>query len=235
MDRLTDPVTLAAWNNAQWCDAVSRAHGAACRFEPGFWINGGDAPPFYPNLVTTDPDATAAQLTAIELLAEQPARGIGIKDSFFALDLSEFGLEPIFDADWLFLPPAATLPASGVDVRAVAGADELALWEKAWGGTDGGTHVFPPALLGDERIRFLAARREGRIIAGAAVNHSDGAIGISNVFHGGDGDALAALVAAARRRASDLPIVGYESGDDRGPFHTLGFTSIGKLRVWIRP
>ena len=232
---MTDPVTLAAWNNAEWCDAVSRAHGAVCRFEAGFWINGGDAPPFYPNLVTTDPDATAAQLTAIELLAEQPGRGIGIKDSFFTLDLSEFGLEPIFEAEWLFLPPAAPLPASGVDVAPVAGPDELAGWEEAWGDVEGGARVFPPALLGDERIRFLAARREGRIVAGAAVNHSDGAIGISNVFHGGDGDALAALVAAARRGAPDLPVVGYESGEDRAPFHALGFAGIGKLRVWIRP
>lgn len=232
---MTDPVTLAAWNNAQWCDAVSRAHGAVCRFEAGFWINGGDAPPFYPNLVTTDPDATAAQLTAIELLAEQPGRGIGIKDSFFTLDLSEFGLEPIFEAEWLFLPPVATLPASEIDVEPVAGADELALWETAWGGADGSARVFPPALLADERIRFLAARREGRIVAGAAVNHSDGAIGISNVFHGGDGEALASLVEAARRGAPELPVVGYESGEDRAHFNALGFAGIGKLRVWIRP
>lgn len=232
---MTDPVMLAAWNNAQWCDAVSRAHGAVCRFEAGFWINGGDAPPFYPNLVTTDPAAVAAQLMAIELLVEQPARGIGIKDSFFALDLSAFGLEPVFDAEWLFLPPAATLPASGVDVAPVTRADGLARWEEAWGGAEGSTPVFPPALLGDERIRFLAARREGRIVAGAAVNHSEGAIGISNVFHGGDGEALAALVEAARRNAPDMPVVGYESGEDRAPFHALGFTSIGKLRVWIRP
>jgi len=232
---MTDPVTLVAWNNAEWCDAVSRAHGAACRFEPGFWINGGDAPPFYPNLVTTDPDATTAQLMAIELLAEQPSRGIGIKDSFFKLDLSEVELEPIFEAEWLWLSPEATLPSSAVDVAPVAGADELALWEEAWGGTNGGARMFPPALLGDARIRFLAARRQGRIVAGAAVNRSEGAIGISNVFHGGDQIALAALVSAARSHAPDLPIVGYESGDDRAPFHALGFESIGKLRVWIRP
>ena len=231
---MSDPVTLAAWNNAQWCDAVSRAHGAVSRFEAGFWINGGDAPPFSPNLVTTDPDATAAQLTAIELLA-QPGRGIGIKDSFFTLDLSEFGLEPIFEADWLFLPPAVALPASGVDVAAVADVAELARWETAWGGADGSARVFPPVLLADERIRFLAARREGRIVAGAAVNHSDGAIGISNVFHGGDEAALAALVATARRGAPELPVVGYESGEDRAPFRALGFAGIGKLRVWIRP
>ncbi|HWJ74070.1 MAG TPA: hypothetical protein VNX29_12960 [Kaistia sp.] len=231
---MTDPIALAAWNNAEWCDAVSRAHRAACRFEAGFWINAGDAPPFYPNLVTTDPHATAPQLKAIELLTEQPGRGTGIKDSFFRLDLSEIGLKPLFEADWLWLPSAAVLPASNVEVTAVAGADELALWEQAWGGTDGGDRVFPPKLLGNERIRFLAARREGRIVAGAAVNHSNGAVGISNVFHGGDAAALAALVSTARGRSPDLPVVGYESGEDRAPFHAVGFASIGKLRVWTR-
>lgn len=234
---MSDPVVLAAWNNAAWCDAVSRAHGAACRFEPGFWINGGDAPPFYPNLVTTDPDATDQQLTAIELLAEQPGRGIGIKDSFSRLDLSDIGLEPIFDADWLWLPPTAALAAGVADfgVTVVEAADELALWERAWGGMENGDRVFPPSLLDDERISFFAVTREGRIVAGAALNLSNGAIGISNVFLGGDEAALAALVEVARRRAPGLPVVGYESGDDRTPFHALGFESIGTLRVWIRP
>lgn len=111
------------------------------------------------------------------------------------------------------------------DEWSVAIASDLPEWERAWGEPLG---LFVPALLED--AQFLAARRGGRITAGAILNRTDDVVGISNVF----GDDWAGAVATAVRLYPDLPLVGYEAGDGLAAARREGFEVIGPLRVWMR-
>jgi len=46
---LDDRSVRAARNNAEWCDAVCRAHGNPGEFHDGIWLNRKPVPRFYPN------------------------------------------------------------------------------------------------------------------------------------------------------------------------------------------
>ena len=73
-------------------------------------------------------------------------------------------------------------------------------------------------------------------MAGAILNRSGAAAGVSNLFTtlGDLGDAWPGCLAAAATAFPRLPIVGYESGDALVAAHENGFTSIGRLRIWIK-
>ena len=105
-----DPSLHAAViNNARWCDAVCRSHGYPGEFSGRLWISAGHALPFYPNAITLAPDVTAAEATA----SQDPSRPFSIKDSFARLDLVPHGLTPLFDAEWIALPPPPVGDDSG--------------------------------------------------------------------------------------------------------------------------
>ena len=232
----TDPrAVVAAINNAEWCDAVSRAHGAPCHFEDGFWINPGAAPPFYPNLVTLDPAGAALQQRAIATLRDDRKDGFGVKDSFCTLDLGASGMAPVFTANWLWLDAETPLATTEVmDIAVVEDPAMLAAWETAWRGGEPGADLFPAGLLADPRLAFLALRRGGRIVAGVALNRSENALGFSNLFREDDDlTALAALLTAARRHAPGLPLVGYEHGASLAACLAAGLENIGSLIVWV--
>ncbi len=231
-------VRLAARNNAEWCDAVSRAHGATPHFGAGFWLNPGDAPPYYPNLVTLTAEDVGSQRQAIaELVARRPG-GLGVKDSFATLDLASLGLTTAFEAEWLWLAAGEpTPPPAGLAIDWATTADELAAWERAWAGVPVERPVFPPSLLTDPRLAFLTIAEGGVPIGGAAFNRYATVLGISNVFMSPEADPasqLAAMIAAARQRHPGLPLAGYEHGESLPRFLDAGFSSVGTLRVWIR-
>ncbi|SHF27259.1 hypothetical protein SAMN02745157_2068 [Kaistia soli DSM 19436] len=230
---------LAARNNAEWCDAVSRAHGATTRFGAGFWVNPGDAPPYYPNLVTLTAEDVGPQREEIAALIARRPGALGIKDSFATLNLSSVGLTTAFEAEWLWLAadtPAAISPGDFA-IGWTATASDLADWERAWAGAPVERPVFPPAILADPRLAFLAVIRDGVTIGGAALNRYATVLGISNVFMSPEADpasVLASLIAAARHRHPNLPLVGYEHGESLALFRAAGFQSVGPLRVWVR-
>ena len=240
---MTEPARLAARDNAEWCDAVSRAHGATCRYEAGYWINPGPAPPFYPNLVTLGPDGGAVQREAVSRLKKSGLASFGVKDSFAALELADLGLDIAFEADWLWLEAGRALPAAdrGYSVTTIANAVGLADWERAWGDGAEPQGIFPPALLADPRISFLALVIDGSVSAGAALNRSAQTVGLSNVFFAADADKagmdppalLTALLSAVRAENPGLAISGYEHGDSLALFLDAGFSTVGSLRVWI--
>lgn len=109
-------------NNAHWCDALARAHGAATELRAACWINHGAAPPYTPQLITlAGPDAAAEQLAAIERLRLQ-ARGqaLHVKDSYACLELAALGFELLFDATWISAPELLRRP----DLHFLAGRRE---------------------------------------------------------------------------------------------------------------
>lgn len=229
----------AARNNAIWCDAMARLHGAAGEFTAAAWINRQPAPRFHPNLVTLDgPREERAHLDALRTLVQSPpGLGWAVKDSFAALRLDRLGFDPLFEARWIYRP-ARAFGARGRGVERVAGAAMLAEWERAWRGdaTDVGERIFPSDLLRAPDLAVIAVRRDGVIAAGCTVTRSDSVLGISNLFAAADDDGAlrAACLDAAARCAPAAPLVGYEHGDDLARMKALGFAEIGALRIWIR-
>ena len=118
-------------------------------------------------------DLAAAQIDDMVARAGSGA----VKDSYADLDLVTRGFEILFRAQWIRREPSAGA-ALGPDWRVVASAGEL----EEWWAAHGSTGVFTAGLLRHEAVRFLAAQRGGRIVAGAIAHHSARVVGISNAF-----------------------------------------------------
>ncbi len=235
----------AAFNNAAWCDALCRAHGASGEFQACAWLNRRPAPRFYPNLVTLTPRRPAAQLALIEeLAAARLPPGWAVKDSFGELELAALGFRLLFTASWLWRAPARAAPLPmrpGLAWRWLQGGAELAQWEAAWGASPlnaapvQAARLFPPALLADPQTAFLAAYQDGALTAGAIASLGGGAAGLSNLFAPPAQRAFfwAGLAALASERFPGRPLVGYEQGADLALAQAAGFAMIQDLRVWV--
>ncbi|WP_330299456.1 hypothetical protein [Streptomyces sp. NBC_00503] len=226
---------LAALNNAEWCDAVCRAHGLESSLGEGVWISPRRTPPYYPDAVTL---STETSEETVLTWIDTDAPGSSVKDSFAVLDLAPDGFEVLFDAQWIHRPAAAPAPAPSplLDWTRVDSAAELEAWEAAWDGEES-TGLFRPALL-TSGIAFLAGRDpDGRIRAGAVANRTGEVVGLSNVFTADgtpDDAAWSGSLASIAGLWPGLAVVGYESGDDLGTAVRHGFRPVGPLRVWLR-
>ncbi|MGZ4400060.1 MAG: hypothetical protein ACXVYM_04235 [Gaiellaceae bacterium] len=223
--------SMAARNNAEWCDAFCRTHGVVGRFRPDFWFSAARAPVYYPDAVTLLPDAAAAAVVS----SIDTSEGCSVKDSFACLDLGSRGFRPLFRAEWLLRKPTEYLEPP-LAWSAVTSAADLAEWETAWAQPDASSGFFRPALLEDEAVAVLAGRDGERIVAGATANCSASAIGLGNVFDL-TGDLPSAFGAAAGAAAAiwgEMPTVGYEHGEPLDAALEAGFESIGDLIVWIK-
>ncbi len=233
---------VAARNNAEWCDAVCRVRGIAGAFTQHLWVCARPTPPYYPNIITLQPssDELLRELaTAIERVRANVGDDLSIKDSFADIDLAAGGLRVLFDAHWIGRPTSLAGPeasTSGIEWSRVRTESELDEWKRAWDAEILATDpVFDPALLGDERIAFIAGRRGGAVVAGAIVNRMAGVAGLSNVFAAAtDPDGCrAACIREAMQFAPRVPLVGYETGGELASATALGFEPISPLRVWV--
>jgi hypothetical protein len=223
---IDDRARTAARNNAEWCEAMCRAHGLPGDFGPRAWTNPRRTPLLYPDAVTLSEDDTAGG-------------GCSVKDSFASLDLSGAGFDVLFEARWLHRPAGTPAPAPppGVAWAPLTTPAELAEWATAWDADEGPSALFRPELLADPSVTFLAGRSasDGRVVAGAVVNVGGGAAGLSNVFTtSGDTDAAwAGCVSSLSRLWPGLPAVGYEQGADLTSAVRHGYEEVGALRVWL--
>lgn len=223
--------TVAAVNNAEWCDCVCRAQGVETRFDEDAWTGRRRTPPFYPDAVTLVPTPVISGLLA----RIDTAAGCSIKDSFASLDLRPYGFGVLFDAHWIARPPAAPPPPDdGPRWERIRDSDELASWEEAWRGDDGPTGIFGTALLAFPSVTIVGARQDGRVVAGAVLSGNGTVVGITNFFS----DRLLDPVSwsGCLRLASSLfpaaTVVGYESGAALTAARRHGFIPVGALRVW---
>lgn len=233
---MNDLVRLAALNNAEWCHAVCRARGRPGEFSPALWLTRQPAPPFYPNAVTLTAEDGATQLEAVAALTEQLPGPFAVKDSFAMLDLSPLGFKPLFSASWIFHDGRAPLPAgnAGLAWKIVSTAQSFTAWQEGWAGDSTAPSPFAMPLLANPRITLIGGWRGDQVIAGAALNRSSGSVGWSNVFGPSD-DGYACRAEAlgfALQIARDMPLVGYEHGDDLAQSLDLGFTPCGPLTIW---
>lgn len=247
MDRSSQaPATLAAQNNAVWCDTMCRAHGAPGEFHDGIWLNRSATPPYYPNAVTlTGEQQAAEQLRRVREIDAALTGEYAVKDSFCALDLAPLGFRCLFEASWIFhsAPLASTAQDSDI-VRwtRLRTEQELLAWEVAWHGLpgsalpEGQSPLFPASLLADLEVAMLAVYHQDKIVSGAIANRSSGAVGLSNIFtpERDDHAYWAAFIDAALSIYPGLPLVGYEQGGDLALAQSVGFQAVGPLRVWIK-
>ena len=226
-------VTLAARNNAEWCDLVCRMHGVVGSGDDLAWWCHVRTPVGYPDAVTLSP-----AIEARDLLARIDATGgCSVKDSFGALDLDAYGFRVLLDAHWI-VHAATSAPASGpspdwIVVRDVVGFE---LWHDAWVAHGGSPGVLGPALLEHEDVQLLFREVHGRVVAGAVLSTGSAAVGLSNVFTD-NLDATgswAGCLALVNALLPGIPVVGYETGAPLIAALANGFESPGALRVWLR-
>lgn len=221
-----------ARNNAQWCAAVGRSLGIPSTTDAGMWVAHAPMPPGYPEAVSLEP-----RLAAEDVISRLPHGASSVKDSFADLDLSPFGFEMLFDARWIARGPLEPLGAtedpeadgSGIRFDRVDTPAALGEWARAHGNRE----AFASPLLDDPAVLIVGARREGELVAGAALNDSEDAVGLSNVF-GPVGACYRAAVVLAAERHPGRPIVGWEPRDQLAAARGAGFAVVGTLRVWAR-
>ncbi|AVZ72896.1 hypothetical protein SLUN_12565 [Streptomyces lunaelactis] len=230
-------VRTAARNNAEWCEAMCRAHGLPGAFGDRAWTSEWRTPPLYPDAVTL-----AADATAWEVLADIDTRapGCSVKDSFASMDLARDGFEVLFEAEWLHRPAglAAPVPPPGIEWARLRTPGELAAWEAVWGGGQGLSGLFRAELLALNTTSVLAGYDTGgRVVAGAVASRSrsGAAVGISNLFASDDDldGAWAGCLAAVAHWWPGEPVVGYEHGEDLAAAMRQGCVPVGPLRVWL--
>jgi len=244
---MMDPrVEKAARNNAKWCDDVCRAHGTSGEFHDTLWLNHHTVPRFYPNVVTLTQGGMTAQLETIQALVATGLPGNwGVKDSFNTLDLTALGFQLAFEATWLWRSRSQPLPkhtAPGLRWIYIQSEPELAKWEAAWNGdlannsSTSKPRLFPPSLLANPGIVFIAAYYDESLVAGAIANHTDDVVGLSNVFSTPDNAQTfwTGCITMTQERFPDLPMVGYERGPQLALAQEIGFEMLQPLKVWTR-
>lgn len=239
--------TLAAHNNAMWCDAVCRAHGRPGEFHEALWLTRLGTPRFYPDVVTTaGVEAEPAQLEAIaDLIGSNRRREWFVKDSFHCLRLESLGFEPLFDAEWIAMcaarSDAARYHQPGDRSTVVSDEAELSAWERAWAGEVAKAaarplpRVFMPRLLVDDGIVFVSIQGEDVDAGGGILNRGADVVGLSNLFGSQRDRVWRGLIAMADEIFPGLPLVSYEHGHDLAAAKLAGFETLGPLRIWRLP
>jgi hypothetical protein len=228
MDRWQE---LGADNNARWCDLVVRSHGGQSVFADDAWTSPTRTPPLFPDAVTLIPSPRAPDL--LSRIDTRP--GCTIKDSFACLDLSAHGFRVLFDAQWIVSPAS---PGTAWDVPSdwtqITDLDGLSLWEEAWCHDNEPKGLFLPELFSEGTV-VLGRFKNDKVVAGGIVSRSAHVAGLSNVFTriGQATDTWSALARGARTCFPNLPLMGYERGEELIHAQRAGFDSAGSLRVWI--
>ena len=226
---------LGAANNADFYEAVFRAHGLSYQREAALLLTWESPPPYYSNLTTLDPNATRRQYRAIAGL-KAGHRPFSLKDGFCRLDLSAHGFSVLFEASWVWAAPDAFDRGFPPRWERIETPGMLAEWEAAWSrlGSPSPRRVFPEALLADPEFIFFGRRTGSDLDAGCIVNRSAACTGLSNVFAARLNDTL--FRDAARLAAQVVPgrpVVGYDRGAALDAMTRCGFEPVGQLRIWV--
>lgn len=79
---MRDEAAISALNNAEWCDAVCRAHGVPGSFAADIWTQPLRGPAYYSNAITLSHGGLATQRAAIDALAPALRHDYSVKDAF---------------------------------------------------------------------------------------------------------------------------------------------------------
>lgn len=223
-----------AKNNADWYEALFSAHGLRYRRLSFAFIAEDVPPPYYSKLTVLSPNENEKILPELASLAREFDGVLDVKDSFCQLDLDQNAFETLFDASWVWRGPCqACLPAGW---KKLSNPNDLLMWEESWkwNGSPTDQSVFPESLLTREDVNFFGLKASDRFVAGCIANRSTDCIGLSNVFAETPSETFHAQAAdAAASINNELPVVGYESGDELVLAHQAKFDTVGQLRVLV--
>ena len=143
--------TLAALNNAEWCDTVCRSHGLRTVID-GRGVDVHDEG----TALLSGRGPLVRHPSVQQLLARiDTSAGCSIKDSFETLDLSAYGFSVLFDAQWIVRPATEVTPTStGLAWEVIREPEALTRWESVWRGDDGPEGLFRPKLLTNDAVAF---------------------------------------------------------------------------------
>jgi hypothetical protein len=242
-DAKTARLAAAVENNVDWCDRVCRVNGLAPQRTATAWTNAVRTPQLYPDAISLSVDTTADEiLKAIDL-----SEGCSVKDSFATLDLYTYGFTILFEGIWVDLSAAkfgnwdvdTLLAQGGVKSEpvwdAVATPSDFEVWAAAWRQSND-SDALRPNLLNDPTLDFIWARSSNQVLAGAIVNRSENAIGLSNYFSLSLNDVQIwrSCVTHVRANAPGLAVVGYVTESSLYLVREANFTALGPLRIWIK-
>jgi hypothetical protein len=236
MNGTQNEARIAANNNADLCAAIMTANGKRFERDQLSFLCLDDPLPYYPKLISLDPNATAELQARILNTHDARQRVDSVKDSFSRMNADVLGLTVLFEASWIWCEAVRQgMPSDWVRINNAA---DLSDWHKAWSGDDSPADqvIFPPACLNDLSLAFLARRKGTTVEAGCVANLSANAVGLSNIFSVRLSqqqlfeEALSAVSAFGKGR----PVVGYEQGDSLATALSIGFRDVGPLRVLLR-
>ena len=214
-------------DNVELCAAVCRAHGIATRQADGVWRTLSPAPAYYPDAITAESNPSSEYVASV--LDE--IGGVSVKDSFATLNLTAYGFDLLFRAEWIWLEPGAGNASSNLEWLTITDPADFAAWRTAHGSAES----ILPALMAELGITVLRGGAQGTSV-GALISAMAGVVGVSNVFATGvaTAEAWRELVAHIQAQWPEMPIVGYEQVPDLAAAIDAGFEPIGPLQVWLR-
>ena len=223
-----------AWNNADLYEAVFAANGLKYHRSAHAFLAQDVPPPYYSALTVLSYEHDAEILSELPHLVGRMGGALGVKDSFCQLDLGRYGFETGFEASWIWRSARQVSLPSGWEI--VRHASDLEIWEEGWkrNGSPTDRRMFPEAFLAMQGIFCLGQKSEGRFVSGCIANRSDECIGLSNVFAETPSQGVFSQAAdSAAFVGGNVPVVGYESGDQLKYATQAGFDTVGPLRILV--
>ena len=228
----------AARNHADWCELIARSARIPTTRTGDLWAADVPMPQGHSDVVLLRPGASP------DWGAIRGAKnGLTVIDSFADQELSEYGFEKVFEAEWIALDEAGD--GAAADRRAepveASRAEPVEAWQRVgrdrfpdWLAEHGSINELEPSILDVAEVAVVEAVVDGRFVAGAIVHASEGVIGLHSVFLG-DGsrvEAWRSLAGLAHTRFGHATLVGFETSDSVAAPLAAGFRAVGPMRVW---
>ena len=217
---MSDRVHSAIQNNMDWYQAQCHAHNIENVRTTSAWYSILPMPPLHSNLILTH----AQDLPLIEEVGAHLSSEWSIKDASGRLDLSPFGFDVLFNANWFAREPADCDAPAGIS--RVASDETFDQWVTAWGED---TEVFRDNFWHQADVEFY---HDEHWQGGIAANVSHDAIGITNPW--GTKASINDCIQNIAHTHPTLPIVGYDHMPDIEAMTQLGFRSTAPLAIWIK-
>ena len=220
---------LAVCNNADWYAMMFDIHGLRYLRSEIAFVATDPPPPYHSWITLITPTAQTQQLQLIKQNMHHSR--FEFKDSFDGLNFVDESLSELFSASWIYANDIQAADTSNwIQITSV---NDLLLWEEAWkgGGSPSSQRQFPEAILKRSDVIIWGRKDSNRFDAGVIANTSVGCVGLSNCF---GRNAYPAAATLCSELAQEVPVVGYERGDDLAIALSIGFEATGLLRVWTR-
>lgn len=222
----------AVQNNADWCDAVARAHGLRPKTLGGLWYCAQPMPIFFPNIMTLSPGSFNAA-TFNDLMSTQISRWC-IRDSFADSQRNPHPFQQLFTAHWYFCESQTEVrePSRLEPLHQVQSEEELTQWIDSWGRSVDDEIRLPPEILDEGRARFVWLGENHPAQCGASLFFSQNVIGLTHLF--GDPADCQRLVRTIQLNYPDRQIVGYGDQALLTLLKPFGFRTLSSMAVLVR-